>query len=317
MRAWAPVVAGVAVLAAGCGGGDDVPPLPEGRFLVASQSVTPSVHLFGDAILARVDLIVDRERFDPDRLRVMARFDPYEREGEIVRKERDLGRYAHLRYEFTLRCVVYDCLQEVGGGPPEVQAGGIPAAPGGSSGFGERKSVSLEAARVVYDDPEKGMQRVRNVHWPEIQSVSRLNYADTSVTGIGFPFEASITPLHKATYRISPALLGAGFIAGFFALLGLTGVLVVGLLRHEPAQVEEAAPELTHLERALQLVAWARERSEVERRESLEVLAVELETGGSELSNVARRLAWSSVAPSTGAIDLLVESVREADGTSD
>jgi hypothetical protein len=310
MRARAVVATGLAVLAAGCSGDGGAPPLPEGRFLSASQSITPRVHLFGDGVLARIDVVVDRERYDPDRIRVAANFEPYEREGEVVRKERDLGRYAHLRYEFTLRCVVHECLEEVGGIPPQGLSGGIPTAPGGHSGFGERKSTTLKAARVLYDDPEKGTQRVRNVHWPELQSVSRLNYADTSVTGIGFPFEASVTPLHEATTRASPALLGAGFLLGAVALLGIAAALVASLLRREPAVSVEAAPELSPLERALQLVEWARERPEPERREALEVLAVELDPSAAELSRVVRRLAWSLAVPAAEAIDDIIESAR-------
>jgi hypothetical protein len=311
MRARAVLATGFAVLATGCGGGDGVPPLPEGRFLTASQSITPRVHLFGDAVLARIDLIVDRERFDPDRLRLATDFEPYEQEGEVVRKERDLGRDTHLRYEFRLRCVVYECLEEVLGGPPQVLPGGIPPPPGGHSGFGERKSTIFKAARVLYDDPEKGTQRVRNVHWPEMQSVSRLNYADTSVTGIGFPFEASVTPLHEATTRASPALLGAGFLLGAVVLLGLAAALFASLLRRQAPVVVEAAPELSPLERALQLVEWARKRPEPERREALEVLAVELDPNESELSEAARKLAWSPAVPSADAIDDLIESVRK------
>jgi hypothetical protein len=138
------------------------------------------------------------------------------------------------------------------------------------------------------------------------------------VTGIGFPFEASVSPLQEATFRISPALLGAGFLFGALALLGLAAALVASLLRREPETLEaDAAPELTPLERALEHVEWSKERPEAERREALEALAVELDTEGSDLTNATRRLAWSPSAPSPEAMDALVESVREADGTPD
>lgn len=318
MRARIILGASVAMLAAGCGGGDGTPPLPKGRFLAASQSITPRVQLFGDPVIARVDVIVDRDRFDPERVSLTANFDPYEREGEVVRTERELGRYTQIRWEFNVRCANYDCLPLIGEGPPEAQPSGLPPPSGsGGQGFGERRTFTFDAARVLYDHPEKGTQRVSNVAWPSVQSISRLNFGDTGVTGIGFPFEASVTPLHEATYRVSPVLLGAGFTVGALALLGLATALVARLLRREPAPVEEeSTPELTPLERALELVEWTRERSAPERREALEVLAVELETESSELANGARRLAWSSAPPATEAIDVLVTSARQADASS-
>ncbi|MGH3132328.1 MAG: hypothetical protein ACRDNY_01045, partial [Gaiellaceae bacterium] len=215
MRTPAVLVLALAALAAGCGGGEDVPPLPEGRFLAVNESVTPRVHLFAEPVVASIDVIVDTERYDPDRITVEGEFEPYEEEDDPVVTRRDDGRYTQLRYEVTLRCLVYECLEEVGGGPPQIQPGGLPAPVGSQGGgFGERNTTTFQAAHVVYDDPEKGEQRVQNVSWPEVQSVSRLNYGDTSVTGIGFPFQASVTPIPEASYRIAPGLLGAGLVVG-------------------------------------------------------------------------------------------------------
>ena len=306
MRAAVVVVAVLAAIAgAGCAGGDDVATLPEGRFLAARQTLTPRVHLFAEPIVARVDVIVDTDRYDPDRLSLVPSFDPYEEQGDPVVKRRDSGRYTHLTYEYTLRCLVYACLEEVAGGPPQAQPGGIPPPPSAQAGgFGERNSTRFDAARVVYDDPDEGEQTIQNVDWPEVQSVSRLHYGDISsggVSGVGFAWEASVTPLPEASYRVSPNLLGAGLLLGALALLALPAALVVRTLRREEEIAVEEAPELPPLERALVLVEWARDRSEPERREALEALAVELDDEGSALAGNARRLAWSPSAPlSTG-----------------
>jgi hypothetical protein len=313
LRARLSLAVGFAVLAAGCGGGEDVPPLPEGKFIATTRSVNPKVALFAEPVVARVDVLVDRDRFDPDRIDVEAEFEPYESEGDPLRTRRDQGRYTHLRFQFTVRCLVYACLPEVGGGPPEVQPGGLPAPLGSQSGgFGERKTIDLEAAHLVYDDPEKGAQRLRNLSWPVLQSVSRLNFADTNVTGIGFPFEASVTPLPEATYRVSPTVLGAGMLIGALALLALPAVLVVRTLRRKPEAVEEAAPELTPLEHALLLVEWARDQDAEERREALEALAFELDDLEPELAGEARRVAWTPPSPDPEAMGRLVESVKQA-----
>ena len=158
---------------------------------------------------------------------------------------------------------------------------------------------------------------MRNVSWPVIQSVSRLNFGDTNVTGIGFPFEASVTPLPEASYRIPPGLFGIGLLVGALALLALPGSLLARSLRRKPPSVEEQEPELTPLERALLLVEWARERRD-EQRGALEVLAGELDMGErTELAEETRRLAWSRTSPSPGAMEQLVQSVRESDAATD
>jgi hypothetical protein len=313
VRAVACLLAASALLTSGCGGGGDAAPLPEGRFIAASHTISPRVQLFAEPVVARIDVIVDRSRFDPDLVRVAASFAPYERQGEVLRGRNDVGRFTHLRFSYTLRCLTYDCLPLVGGGPPQSQPGGIPSPPGSQGGgFGERKTVELERARVVYDDPAGRARILQNVTWPPIQSVSRLNFGDTSVTGVGFPFEASVTPLPKLSYRVAPVLLGASLIVAALALLVLPAALVVRALRHEPV-VEDRTPELSPLEKALHLVEWARDRTDAARREALEALAVELEAVGSyELMETTRRLAWSPTAPSPEAVDAVARSVRES-----
>jgi len=301
--------------AAGCGG-EDTPPLPEGRFVASRGTLTPEVQLFAEPVVAKVDVIVDRERFDPDRVRITGDLKPYEREGDVVRERRDLGRYTHLHFELTFRCLTYDCLPEVGGGPPEPLPGGIPPPVGSQGGgFGERKTIEMGRTRVVYDDQEGTTRTIDAVDWRPLQSVSRLNFGRTDVTGIGFPFEASVTPLPAVSYRVTPGVLATGFLLAALALLALPAVLVARVLRREPEVVEESAPDLTPLERALALVEWARDRSVEERREALEALATELdEERAHESADRARRLAWAPAAPTPEAMDELIRDVKEAGG---
>lgn len=312
MRAIA-VAASVVVLATSCGGaGEDVAALPDGRFIAVSQSLEPEVQLFAEPIVARVDVLVDSERFDPDRLRVTPFFAPFELDGEVVRTRRDQGRYTHLRYEFTIRCLVWDCLPHTDdpGATPVSVAGDVqrPPTPGGVR---DRRTHRLRAARILYDDPQEGPQLVRNVAWPQIVSVSRLNFSDRDVSVLGFPFEASVTPLPEATYRLPPAVLGIGLLAAAVALLALPVGLVVSSFRRTPPSVEEVPEsELSPLERALILVEGAREGESEERREALEVLAAQLdEEENTELAGEARRVAWSRSSPSPAAMDQIVESI--------
>jgi len=310
MRLAAYGAAALALVAAGCAR-DDERALREGQTLATRGSIAPRVQLFGDEVVARVEVIVDRERFEPSRIRVAPSFEPYEIQGEPERDERELGGFSSVKYVFRLRCLSYGCLKEVGGGPPQVEPGGLPPA-NQTGGFGERASLRLKAARVLYEKPDGGTQVLSRVTWPEMQSVSRVNFADTDVIGFGFPFEASVTPLVEASYRAPPPpLLGGAFVAGGLALLGLSGVLLTRLRRRdEPVAVEEEPP-LPPLEQALLRVEAAREGPEAERRESLEALATELSPAA--LADDARRLAWSPAEPSPEAMDELVEAVREAD----
>jgi hypothetical protein len=321
MKALGGVLAGLVLLAAGCGrgGGDEVTPLPEGRFIATKHTLRPEVQLFAEPVVARVEILVDTERFDPDRIRIEGFFEPYEQDGATVRTRRDQGRYTHLRFELRLRCLVYQCLPHTGDEEapqaPTVGTGALPA-PAGVGEVRDRKTHKLRPARIVYDDPEKGPQRVRNISWPQIVSVSRLNFSDRDVSVIGFPFEAAVTPLPAATYRISPSLAGLSLLAGALALLALPASLVARTLRRKPPPIVEEEPDVPPLEQALQLVEWAREREAGDRREALEVLAGELDDETPELAEDARRLAWSREQPSADALEEVVRRVREADEAS-
>ncbi len=293
------------LLAGGCAGSEEAAgDLPLGREISTRTSLLPSVHLFAEPVVARLDVVVDRDRLEPGRVRPQTAFLPYEIVGRVVREREDRGRFTRLRYEYTLRCLRIACI-------PELDPGAI--AGDAESGRGERRTFDLPPARVLYDEPVGETRVLRTAGWPTLESASRIIPKD--VPSFGFVFRTSVAPLPEPDYRVPPALLGAGFLAGALALLALPVGLGVGWLRRRrpPPPVEE--PELPPLERALRLVEWARESENGdERREALEVLAVELETAQKpELAVSARALAWSSAAPSPESAESLVTSVRESD----
>ena len=77
MRSLVALVAVVAVVAlAGCGGSDSKPLLAGGKAAAVRGGLTPDVHLFGEPVVAHVDVIVDREQVDPDAVRVKTDFTP-------------------------------------------------------------------------------------------------------------------------------------------------------------------------------------------------------------------------------------------------
>jgi hypothetical protein len=250
-----------------------------------------------------VDVVVDRNHLDPARVRLRAKFVPYDIEG-TARKREDRGRFTHLRYDYVLRCLRVSCIGEV-----------LPSAAGeAESGRAERRILNLEPARVLYAEAEGPPRLLTRARWPELASVSRIKPSD--VPPRGFVFKKNVTPLPAADYRVSPTLLGAGLLVGSVALLALPiGVAVRWARQRRPPEPVEEEIELPPLERALALVEWAREREEPgELRQALEVLAVELEVDEMpHLANAARALAWSQPEPPREDVTRLVEAVRRAD----
>jgi hypothetical protein len=307
----------LAVFAAGCGGDDEeTPAVPQGRYVAASRTLTPSTHLFGDTVRARVDVVVDRDHLDPDRVRLQADFAPYERVGEIEVERRDSDRYTRLRYDIVLRCLGLPCL--AGAVSPGIT-------PAGGSPLPRRaeKIYRFRPAHIYYEEPARQarnkLRHLKRVWWPRLESLTRISPSEPGLTfALRTPFRTTIASLPDLTYRISPALLGTALLVGAALLLVLPGALTWSWLRsrRQPEPVEEA-PVLTPLERALALVEQARGSVDGEdRRRALEVLAVELDASGRDAhAERARQLAWSPAEPSSDAAGELVESVRSSDET--
>jgi len=302
---WAVGAVALAIAAGGCAGSDDAGELPLGRQISAQGTLAPTVHLFAEPVLARVDVLVDREHLDPDNVRLQTDFLPYDIQASAKRRT-DRGRFTELRYEWLLRCLRVACVPEI-----------LPSAAGDDeTGRGERRTFALPPSRVVYDDPDGEERTLTRATWPELVSVSRIKQSDVPEFG-GFVFKSSVAPLPEPDYRVSPTALGAGLLALALVLLVLPAALLVGWWRRRRPEPDIAVePELSPLERALRLVEWAGDRENgTERREALEVLAVELEAVEHEaLAGSARGLAWSPVSPSPEAAVSLVEQVRERDG---
>lgn len=301
LRAW--TVLATALAAAGCAGGGGSDEVAPPRAVTTKASLTPSTHLFAEPVIARLDVVVDGKTVDAGSVEVKTDFGPYEVLGE-KRTSEDFGRLTRLRHEFTLRCLLIACIPDV------LQS----AAGEAETGRGERTTIRLPAATVTFDDPAHG-ERTLTAAWPPLESVSRITGSD--VPSFGFVFKTSVTPLAAPTYRAPPTLLAGAFVLGALALLALPAWLVVGWARSRRPPPAVVQPEQTPLERALVLVEWANRRQNgVERREALEVLAVELElVESSGLATRARELAWSPATPSSETAMALVAAVRGSNGS--
>ncbi|MEX2210669.1 MAG: hypothetical protein WD689_02760 [Gaiellaceae bacterium] len=288
-----------ALLAAGCGGGDDSPAVPEGRYLAVSRSFAPKAGFFAEPVVAQVEIVVDRRHLDPGRIRVEPRTFPYRPFTELSAERRDFARYTRLRFEVSLRCLYYACL------PTHLD---IPGAP-----YRDQRVTRLKAWHVYYDDPETGKPRhLARLWWPKLEAVSNLDLTDVQVTFQANPGRVTLTPLPEVTYRFSPPLLASLLLLAALLLLVYPALLVRRwqLRRRPPPPAPEPPPP--PLERALRLVEWARDRVDGEdRRQALEELAFQLDaTGKGALADRARRLAWGAPSPSPQAAGELVEAVR-------
>ncbi len=296
------------LLGAGCGGSGGSSGPPPGRFLATSRSLTPTAHLFADPVAVRIDIVLNRKRLDPDRVRLRVAFLPYRIVDGVFRSREDFEGFTRLTYRLQLRCLTVACV------PSRLQS-----VLGGQEGRGERRTFRFKPARLVYDDPKSGkLRHLRRVWWPPLDSISRLSATNTGVAGIGSApgaeFQATITPVPEPSYRTPAGLLGGVLLAGAAALLAFPAGLIAREIRRRRPEPEDEA-ELPPLERALQLIEWARDHSGAEeQREALEVLAFELDAEGeAERAQEVRALAWSPVNPSTDRISELIDAVRRPD----
>lgn len=299
----------VALASAGCGGDDSKPLIAENKAAVVRGEMIPGVHLFGEPVVAQVDVIVNRERADPADVRLKTNFEPYE-EVETRSTCEDIGEFTHLRYTTTLRCLGIDCIPRTlkGNASTVSQLPGDPVFLVGQQ-RDEKRSYAFPAA-IVLSGGGADAERLGRVVWPPLRSLSRINWYDSRVVGQGFPFVATVAPLREPEYRISPTRLGVVLVALAVALLALPAWLVWDWRgRRARPKADQVAP-LSRLERALRLVEWASRRPSVdERREALEALAFEIDAED-ERAEGARKQGWSPPAPEPEQMTELVASIR-------
>jgi hypothetical protein len=244
-----------------------------------STSITPRAHMFGDRVAAEVELLFDSRRVEPNSVVVDADFGPYDQLGPARRLRTDGDGLVRLRYQYALRCVAPSCAPQ-----------------------GARKEVIFSVGEVIYSHSGLRQRIVETFDWPSIELSSRLRPIDLEEAR----WRVNQNDLPPVSYRARPGLLGfllAG-AAGLLALAGLAlGVLLLPRWTHGVAE-EDAPPELSPLERALEAVRHASANGATpEQRKALERLARELGRAGlADFAGRARRLAWSAQRPERAAV---------------
>jgi hypothetical protein len=287
----APAAARLPVLKQGSSVGEGVP-------LKAYATITPTVHLFGDELTAKIAIVADTKWVDPARLRVTTNFAPYRltREPTVLRLQ--MGRFAQVTWTWTLRCITSPCVPRL---PP-------------SDKF---HIFRFRPARIEYitlsGNPAYGI----NASFPPVEVLSQVSpgvaafLSKTNRLNWRFDF----TPVASPTYRISPSLL-------FWLALGLGGAFLLGALwfayrwyllvrpRRERVQADLGTP----LERALAVLRYAHEHGdETLQRKAFERVAGELGVErADELTLIARELAWSPRTPEDEEVEEFAEQALEA-----
>ena len=253
--------------------------------IVGTALLTPEQHLFGDAVRARVELIVDGSRVDPDSVEIGANFDPYRelRPVEVTRSED--GTLTKLRYDYVLGCLVSQCLPR---GAGRVELGG----------------VAVNYLRRGESEPSAA-----TVEWVPIRAAGRIDPNQLDQAAL----RSDLRDLPSASYRVSPRTVE--LVALVLAVLFAVGaaILILRLLPLDRLATRlgaRFADKRSPLEQALALVREsAASGSAEEERRALERLAVELRRARSPaLAGDASRLAWSQPVPA--GIDPLSDEVE-------
>ena len=276
LLAAAPAAAILPVHRSGSSVGEGVP-------LKAYATMTPTVHLFGDVVTARLAVIADTKWVDPQQLRVRANFAPYAvvRAPQILRLQ--AGRFEQVTWTWQLRCLASPCVPRV---PPSDKFHVFHFAP----------------AHVDYVTPTGRRAYGIDAYWPPVEVLSQVSPGVARFLQLTnhISWRLRLAPVASPSYRVSPSLvewLAIG-VAGVFGLLAL---LLGGRWYLVIRPRRSTAVELpgTALERALAVLRYAHGTGdETLQRKAFERVADELGVErADELTRTARELAWSPRTP--------------------
>jgi hypothetical protein len=258
--------------------------------------IEPRVHGIGDRIVAEIVVLVDTTVIDPDSIRPLIDYEPYDRIEPVERTVEQSGAVARLTYRYPLLCDAEACT------PSE-----------------ETPFVQLPVGSVFYRTRSSPRPVAREIEWPQITFARRATDQEVE-TGSWRVDSPAILPV---SYRFSPGALAVIFFGGSLAFLLIVAAIAWQFVdrRRRQAEPEEVVDTRPPLERALDAARHASLDGAVpDRRRALERVARELTARGEdELAARARTLAWSPDGASRQAVDDLAGNVRaatapEADG---
>jgi hypothetical protein len=282
--------------------GDDPQPRaapPAGDPVVLEATVSPARYAFGDPLVARIELVVDSSRVDPDSVVPAAFFRPFRRLGAVETERLDLGQTTVLRYDYHIQCVDRAC---------------VPRA--------AERTIELPIGLVRYS-PREGDVVTVPLEWPAVEVSSYLTADERRAVTLqpsSLTAQAGTDDLPPLRFRGGSELLGWLLVGAAAAILLVVGAWLARRLW--PRRAEELPPEEHErppLAAALARLDWAlaAQDAEEERRAALDVLARRLaEAGETELAREARGLAWSEAGPVPAPTTALARAARERAGAA-
>jgi hypothetical protein len=271
----------------------------EGLPLKAYATVTPTVHLFADAVTAKLAVVADTKLVDPSRLRVTADFTPYTALHAPTLLKVHVGRFEQMTWTWTLRCLTARC---------------VPVKPPSEIFHVFR----FHPVQIDYLGTNGKLAYGITASWPAVEVVSQVSPGVIAflrkTNRINWRYR--LTPVAAPAYRVSPMLLFwlALAVGGAALLTALVLARRWYLLVRPRAARSIALPPGSTLERALAVLAWAHERGdETLQRKAFERVADEL-ARADELRRAARELAWSQRTPEDEEVSGFADQVR---GVSD
>jgi hypothetical protein len=241
--------------------------------------------MFGDPVRAQVEVLLDRNRVDPDSVKLRLNFAPYRPLRPRTRTESTAGAITKLRFDYQLACLGYRCLPR-----------------------GER-NFELRNGAVEYRSRGGDGVQTEEIDWPVIKATGRIP-AETLWQA---QLRADYRDLGAPTYSVRPKLVE--IVALLLAVLFGAAALILALRLLPLARIAERlglklVDRRTPLERALAQVHQTAEQPD-EGRRALERLAQELRRARSpELAGTASRLAWSREFPADGRLTALSSQVE-------
>lgn len=260
--------------------------------IAGTALLEPEQHLFGDAVRARLELILDRNRIDPDSVEVGANFQPYRALRPVEQTRTDSGPITKLRFDYLVGCLTAACLPKGGG------------------------RVELGGAAIEYRLQGDAVPQTATVEWPPLRAAGRIDPDRLAQAAL----RAELRDLAPPSYRLSPKTVE--LVVLLLAVLFAAGAAILAI-RFLPLDRIAAwlgarrADRRSPLERALALVreAAAGGRPE-EGRRALERLAHELRaTSNPDLASDASKLAWSRGVPGEARITPLSHDVERVIGS--
>jgi hypothetical protein len=256
--------------------------------IVGTALIAPEQHLFADALRARVEIIVDESRVDPDSVELGVNFAPYRQIRPARRTRTDNGSTTHLAYEYVVACLAAGCLPK---GDGRVELGGV------AVNYTQRGAAVPDAATVA---------------WVPLKAAGRIDPNALEQAAL----RSDLRDLPSPTYAVSPKTVEVVALA--LAVLFAIGaaILVLRLLPLDRLATRLGArfvDKRSSLEQALALVRESSASGSTEEgRRALERLAVELRRSENpSLAGDASRLAWSQGAPRAAGVGTLSEQVQE------